>query len=293
LLKVINDHDPATREKLLAEIKEGSLKALAAIGDVRALDPETVQAAVVHANAALGQIVDEAHQHSYTRRVPDPCQAATLLCLWHPDQADWGPILDLLTDPMVDDAAKQLPVRHLGNLAHRIPDMLQEQLTPIARELVTHQPTEYGGDIRGPATLLQAALSGTADNYVEQLYALVRGSKRQRIWAARLAQYHVSAESAGLVAGLCQDDEPEVRAAGAAALTRLVATTDKPSPLVTTALRDALDDPGFIVPDAIAETLADLPDNTETNALASRLAEHPFAPVRRRIDVLLAAWRGE
>jgi hypothetical protein len=293
LLEATSSHDPATREKLLAEIKEGSLKALAAIGDLRTLDPETVQAALAHARAALSQIVNEAHQHRYAPRVPDPCRAATLLCLWHPDQADWDPILDLLTDPLIDDDAKYLPVQHLGNLAHRIPDMLHEHLGQIAGELITHPPTEDGRDIRGPAALLQAALSRTADNDAEQLYTLVRGSKRQRIWAARLAQYHVSAESAGLVAGLCHDHEPEVRAAGAAALTRLVATTDKPSPLVTTALRDALDDPGFIVPDAIAETLADLPDNTETNALASRLAEHPFAPVRRRIDAVVAAWRSK
>jgi hypothetical protein len=289
LLEVTSDHDPATREKLLAEIKGGSLKALAAIGDVRTLDPQTVQAAVAHANAPVRQIVDEGHQHSYAGRVPDPLQAATLLCLWHPDQANWGPILDLLTDPLVDDDAKYKPVQHLGNLAHRIPDMLHERLGQIARELITHRPTEYGRDIRDPATLLQAALSARPDNYAEQLYTLVRGSKHQRTWAARLARHHVSAESAGLVAGLCQDHEPEVRAEGAAALTTVVATTDNPSLLVRAALRGALDDPGFLVPATIAATLADLPDNTETSALASKLAEHPLAPVRRRIDAVLAA----
>jgi len=287
LLEVTNDHDPAAREKLLAEVKEGSLKALAAIGDVRTLDPETIQAAVVHANAAVRQIVDEAHQHRYAGRVPDPCRAATLLCLWHPDQADWAPILDLLTDPLVADDAKYLPVRHLANLAHRIPDMLHEQLAQIAKELDIHQPSENGRDIRGPATLLHTALGATAADDAEQLYRLVRGNKQQRVWAAKLARHHVLAESAGLLAGLCQDHEPEVRAAGAAALT---ATTDQASLLVRTALKDALDDPGFLVPDAIAATLADLPDNTETRPLASRLANHSFAPVRRRIDAVLAAW---
>jgi Domain of unknown function (DUF4365) len=289
LLEVTNNHDPAVRAKLLAEIKGGSLKALAAIGDVRTLDPETVQAAVVRANAALRQIVDEAHQQRYAGRVPDPCRAATVLCLWHPDQANWGPILDLLTDPMVDDDAKYIPVQHLGNLAHRIPDMLHERLGQIARELITHRPAEYGRDIRGPATLLQAALSARPDDYAEQLYTLVRGGKQQRIWAARLARHHVSAESAGLVAGLGQDHEPEVRAASAAALTTVVATTDNPTLLVRAALRGALDDPGFLVPVTIAATLADLPHNTETSALASRLAEHPLAPVRRRINAVLAA----
>jgi hypothetical protein len=66
LLQVTNDHDPATREKLLAEIQEGSLKALAAIGDLRALDPETVQAAIAHTSPALRQITDRAQQHRYT-----------------------------------------------------------------------------------------------------------------------------------------------------------------------------------------------------------------------------------
>jgi HEAT repeat len=294
LLKVTNDHDPATRETLLAEIKEGSLDALGAIGDVRTLDPETVRAALVHANAAIRQVVNDAHQHSYRLRARDPGQVATLLCLWHHDHADWGPILDLLTDPLVDDDAKYLAVKHLANLAHRIPDLLRERLAQIAGALITHQPTDHSTrDIRGPATLLQAALSATGEDNAEQLHALVRGSKQQRIWAARLARHHVSAESTGLVAGLCQDHEPEVRAACAAALTTLVATTDNPSLLLRTALGGALDDPGFLVPDAIAATLADLPNNTETSALASRLAEHPFAPVRRHIDVLLAAWRSE
>jgi hypothetical protein len=235
LLEVTNDHDPATREKLLREISDGSLDALAAIGDVRALDPEPVRAALAHANAAIQQIVDEAHQHSYMGRTRDPCQAATLLCLWHPDQADWGPILDLLTDPLVLGDAKYRAVQHLANLAHRIPDMLHEQLAQIAKALVNDQPDDGSfhslHDIRGPATLLLAALSRTADNDAEQLYALVRGSMQQRIWAARLARHHVSAVSAGLVAGLCQDREPEVRAAGAAALTTLVATTDNASRL--------------------------------------------------------------
>jgi hypothetical protein len=232
--------------------------------------------------------------NSTDTRSPSPSRARLRLCSASGirTRPNWGPILDLLIDPLVDDDAKYLPLQHLANLAHRIPDMLHEQLAQIAKELITHQP-EYGRDMRGPATLLHAALCSTADDNAEDLYRLAGGNKQQRLWAAQLARHYVSAESAGLVAGLCQDHEPEVRAAAAAALTRLVATTDKPPPLVTTALRDALDDPGFMVPNAIAETLADLPDNTETNALASKLSEHPFAPVRRRIDVVFAAWRGK
>ena len=250
-----------TRQALLADIRSGSMDALNAFGDVREL-PYDVASELIHSLAAsLKQIIFDARNGHFNFGGCDFGDALTLLNLWFPDAADWATLLEMLADPFVAGSDKVIPLRRLAEQVSQIPVNQHGPLTGVLTELVRQPLPDHVSllgkpqDIAGPAALLQAALGADPQTVASLITVLLAGDTERRAWAARLAGQRAQPEDAGLLAVLACDTEPEVRAAAALALTKIV--SGQPiTPVAEVAFRNALSDPGLTVPLSISKSLA-------------------------------------
>jgi hypothetical protein len=291
LLGVAAAHHDDIRQGLLDAIQAGSMEALHAFGDVRDLAPDVVASAVSRVATVMQDIVSNAQSGLSRVGGPDIADIATLLNLWHPAQANWKPLIELLADPLVIGDDKFHSVLRLAQDAGQIPDSQRAALATIAAELAQSQPPDYaalmGGprDVAGPAALLQSALGTDPHTFARLTLTLASGDTGRRTWAAHLAGQRAQHEDVGLLAALVCDDEPDVRAAAAAALTKFVADHSGNS-LAGDALLRALKDPGLTVPLTVAATLAKLTTSNLAISSAKReLAKHAFRPVRRAVQL--------
>jgi len=121
LLGVAAPLDSNVRQRLLTDAAGGDLNALGALGDVRMLPDDVVRNLV---NALSGHIrdqVQEAARGQFSGNAHDHGQALALLNAWHPELADWDPLLELIADPRVFAAGKQGAMRQLArNLSSRM-----------------------------------------------------------------------------------------------------------------------------------------------------------------------------
>lgn len=277
------------RQTLLTDIRSGSTEALHAFGDVRNLSSDVASEVMSSLAAGLRRIISDAHKGNFNVGGPDIGDAATLLNLWHPDQAEWAPLLELLADPLVSGDDKIYPIRRLAQQATQIPASQHDALASIAADLVQRPPPGHARfigrpqDVAGPAALLQAALGTDSQTFAQLTTTLASAGADRRAWAARLAGQRAQPEDIGLLAALACDTEPEVRASAAAALTRIMA--DHPgSPLAEATFLHALQDPGLTVPLTISVTLASVTNsNAAIESARKHLSGHPFQPVRRAV----------
>lgn len=281
-------HDDA-RQSLLTDIRSGSADALSAFGDVRDLAPDVVAQAISTFVGRIREKITAARPglSIVTLGAADAGDIVTLLNLWHPDQAEWMTLLELLADPLVSPSDKISPIRRLAQQADQIPESQRDLIAGIAVKLVQQsspRPAALVGvpqDISGPAALLQASLGTDDQSFALLATTLVTGGPDRRAWAARLAGYRAQPEDVGLLTALARDSEPNVRASAADSLTRIVA--DGPgNHTAEAAFRHALRDPGLIVPLRISNTLTSIQISSPAiDSAREYLARHPFRPVRR------------
>jgi len=135
--------------------------------------------------------------------------------------------------------------------------------------------------------LLEGALGALDEtDSADRLIALLRGDAQDRQWAVHVAYRPGTTENTGILIALTDDDDVEVRASAASALAALVAD-ESGGALATTALLRAGQEPGVLVPQAIASALStkeDLP----TAAAKMRSCAHipPRACVRSQLGDL-------
>jgi hypothetical protein len=175
----------------------------------------------------------------------------------------------------------------LAALADRIPSAVRERLAAIARSAVERPPApvlwfEPGHGVAGVAAHLAVALGAyDAEETSERLLTLLAGAGDERVWAVGIAGRVVQPGHVGLLAGLCQAPESDLRANAAAAMAS-VAAAGNGGTLAASCLRSCLADPGTRVPYLIAKVLAGAPSLAPAarDALTA-LHDHPSALVRR------------
>lgn len=283
LLRVAARHgDEPARAVLLEEAEAGSLDAAAALGDVRELPKPVVATQVAKLAASARETVTDAHAGKHGMG-GDGSESLALLNVWHPEQADWVPLVELLDDGVVSADAKRGALRLLAMHTDRIPAATREKLVPAVTRIAKKQMPGFVMDQRdasAEAALLAAALGAPEIDPAEQVTALLAGGYADRRFAATLAGQSGSPEQAGLLAALAADDHPLVRAASCAALAKLANDTDA-GRLVIDALHRCATDPGTQVPATLAAALQDIAAPL-ADALRERLLEHPSAAVRQR-----------
>jgi hypothetical protein len=284
--------DSAARDTLVEQAMQGSLDALGELGDVSDLDTAVAEAQVNRLADAARRVVTEARRGLFGIG-SDVGHPLTLLNIWHPEIAQWDPVLDLLGEDavMVDD--KRATLRLLAHAAERIPNQVREPLTETVTRIarregdVMHSLLVRPRDASAEAALLAMALGAfDADETSAHVTRLLDGRPSDRAWAAVIAGRNDSAFNRGLLVSLASDDNPEVRAAAGAWLTFCAASsTDS---LLGAALRRAAADPGRNVPSQLSFGLGKLhlSEDPRGRALAVELrailGAHPSARVRAR-----------
>jgi len=269
---------------LLTLAGEGSLDAVTALGDVRELPPAVVAVVVGKLAEAADRIVADAHAGSFGMGT-DVARELSLLNAWHPDHADWDPLLRLLADDVVMMSAKRGALRLLERLVDHVPPEVRDALAPIAMRIARREVPDtldfFGepGDATGEATNLLLALGAVGrEESAERLVELLSGTHAERRWAALVGGRTDDPEVLGLLVTLAADDDPAVRAAAAASLARAVARGEG-TLLAESALRACIADPGALVPANVAGALRAV-GGQAAETLLGPLREHPSAYVR-------------
>jgi hypothetical protein len=285
LLGLAAGQDDQARERLVAEVAEGSLRALGALDDLTDLAPAVVKAQIESLCSSVEQIVTEAHRGISGFGGPDPGAALVFLNTSYPHLASWNPVLKLLADGAVDAAHKRGVLRQLINNVETLPDALSARLREVSNQVArpggrSISLTGVARDASAEASVLAASLGALDDKTVAtRMVVLLTGSPGERMWAAALATRAACPEHDGVLVALSTDEDPGVRAAAAVGLAERLGTSER-SPLVDQAVRSCLEDPGAQVPASLAATLHSVGNPTTTEALG-HLREHVSATVRR------------
>jgi hypothetical protein len=288
LLGIYARYDRATRELLIADAREGSLGALAALGNVTRLARQVASDIIASLGSRVETISRNARQGSYGFGGHDIPQALALLNVWHPDVANWEPLLTLLDDDAVSPSDKRSALEMLAGFVDRLDDEILGLLEPVAvkaAQQASSAPADLFGsptDAIGAGALLAAALGALQPtDAAERLVTLIGGSVDERRWGAQVAYRLRRPEDIGALATLAQDSDVSVRATAASALAHLVAS-DGGTPLAIVVLERCANEPGTTVPGSIASAIASTPS---PGAAATRIVEqlrsdHPSARVR-------------
>lgn len=283
---LLAQHDETTRERLIEQLRAGSLQPLNSLPDVRGLDAETVEPIIQVLREKLSQQREEASRGGYGIGGRDLGRTLTLLNMWHPEVADWKPIIELLADPL--SAA-----HHLGGTLSvlswnptEVPAHIAEAITPLLREWMARTPVDdpfNPTDVRGPAAdALNVLHPGALTN--EDLWSLIGGTRDQRASAVLVIARRKNPTDINLLASFAQDEDVKVRATVASCLAGWVKEGVNPQEAVEL-LQKLLQDPGTRLARSVSGTLANTQpeDLQKSEILVEILRNHISADVRQDI----------
>ncbi|MFI6827576.1 hypothetical protein ACIBG5_10785 [Kribbella sp. NPDC050241] len=128
----------AVRQRLIAEAADGNLEAFESLGDIRDLDQDTVARIVSDIAAKVQTQVDEWRRVEFGMGGHDVGRSLTILNVWHPNEANWEVLFELLaSSPLGDYLYRALHV--LALKAADLPDEVAERLVPLA-EAIANRP---------------------------------------------------------------------------------------------------------------------------------------------------------
>jgi hypothetical protein len=282
------NNDESARAILLGQAREGSIDALGALGDVRTLQADVVAGLLAAFQDRIKSILESAAGGSWGAFGPDFGRAATLLNVWHPDVADWDPVIDLLQSRVVLADEKTGALGILAAMPEKIPADIGAKILKLFETGTLESGTVdpifgIGTDIRGAAAEVGAALKIMDDDAsAAYILDLLSGGAVQRQWAAQVARRLNRPEDAGVLVALIHDDEPDVRAVAGMGLASLLVKGEK-SPAILEGVRRSLTDTGTVVPLLVARVLAEFKFDSDVIGLLATLEDHISARVRKAI----------
>jgi hypothetical protein len=279
--------DTTARSRLIEEAGKGSLSALGTLGDVRRVDPDVVKKQVSDLTEIVLKRISDAAAGAYGFGGHDEGRALALLSMWHPELANWEPLLMLLKDPRVAPSNKQGVLIVLASNVAQLPAEVRPDLedlvksTPEAAAFPIDLLMGASGDLLGPFTDLAVALGVLDEGAVaNRMLDLLSGDPDRRQWAARVAHRLNRPDYTSVLVTLIHDTDPSVRAVAATGLCSLVAAGTG-GPIVLEALRRTLSDPGLRVPLSVASALRGISKRSEAaNDVLNTLQQHASAVVR-------------
>jgi Domain of unknown function (DUF4365) len=280
-------YDPDVRATLLAEAEAGSLDALGGLRSTDGLSDDAISRLIEQLSDQVTQQVSEAHAGHYGYGGQDVGRTLVVLNVWHPEQANWEPVFTLLSDLAVAPDHKHGALHVLASLTGRLSEEVRTRVAPIARSLSAAPPsviTSWLGphhSVGGVAAHLAVALGAyDEEGTSEQLLKLLAGTSDERLWVVGIAGRERTPEHIGLLVGLCQAPEPDMRANAGAALATIVAAGNSGT-LAAAGLRLCLADSGTRVPQLVAKALVEAPSLApEAQDALNALRDHPSATVR-------------
>jgi hypothetical protein len=301
VLGVAARFDRSAKSRLIDEARTGSLNALGALGDVRELDADVVTKQIAELTQGVNKRMSDASAGSYGFGGHDAGRALALLCAWHPDLANWEPLLALLRHPQVAGFDKRGALGVLSSLVDQIPARIRQELEDLVKSNPENArpPTtvflDDDGDLAGPFAELAAALEILDEGVMAtKVLELLGGNEKHRQWAAQVARRLNRPDYTGVLVALIHDEEPAVRAVAAMSLATLVASGEG-GVIAESGLRDSLRDTGVLVPRHVASVIANSPTRSDAaNEALVMLRTHASAAVRSTafgVDARYAAYR--
>jgi hypothetical protein len=133
--------DDEARGLLLARIAGGDNDALAALGDVRQLDTETVGRLAAQDAQELDGIIAQAQGGMFAvSRTRDPASRLAVLGAYFPDVAPWDALLRYLEEARVPSEHKRRACLALATHADRLPDSVRSDLRELLPRLTGTPP---------------------------------------------------------------------------------------------------------------------------------------------------------
>ncbi|WP_426733249.1 DUF4365 domain-containing protein [Glutamicibacter sp. 2E12] len=283
---LLAEQDESVRERLVEEVRSGSLQALDSIPDLRILDTEAARSVIVVLRYELTQQQDAARGGAYGFGGRDLGRTLFLLNVWHPEAADWEPVIELLTEPSTAADHLRGALSVFPWMPERIPSPVVERIVPLLRERMTHVSEgdlSDGSDIRGlAADALNAIRPGALTK--EELWSLMGGTRDQRSSAVFVIARRKNPADINLLASFACDKDADVRSAVASSLAGWVregVSTQESEQLLVKLLQE----PGIRLARNVSSTLAGVqPDAlSEYSNVVALLQSHISAAVRSTV----------
>jgi hypothetical protein len=270
------------RSSLQQRVAEGDWSALDAFGDVRDLDPETVPLLVDRLSTAVESEIARVKGGQSGRGSRSAAATLIIVNAWHPDHANWRPVVELLKTTNGFTYHLQRPLRILYRLGHKVPPVVTDELESVLRVLMTtlaRTPALTGDpDIRGDAaSALESMRSDTISE--NELWQLIAGSTSQRVAAAQIIACRHRTDHLDTLAALARDSDSLV--SGAVANVLVGWLNDRPTDdMVSALLQRLVKDNGMAVARAVASRLNGTERTSHLDDIATMLQDHASAFVR-------------
>ncbi|MFV9426906.1 DUF4365 domain-containing protein [Rhodococcus aetherivorans] len=281
---VVAEGSSSHRDRLRAEIREGNLDALESFGDVRDLDPETVEGLCDHLGRRIDSMITDMGRGTFRISAHDIGATLVLINVWHRDHARWEPVRKLLTfsaSTWMTYLSGMLT--HLRRLADHIPDDIRVTLVGPLRTLMLTGVSDHlvKEDVRGLAAGALAAIDPDSITDTE-LWELMCGPTREHKEAAiRVIAARGLDRAVDTLWSLSRDKDPWIRAIVVNQLT--FASSQHDDPRLSALLERLLDDHGTLTARMAAIALRDAPRSEPGDRLAEQLRNHISAQVRRYV----------
>lgn len=272
--------DPASRAANEEALRAGGLSALQWVGPITEVPEDAVPSLVTSLSGAIRSRIAEMRRGMFGMYAGvEPGRVLVLLNSIFPSDADWEPIVELLSEPRAAGSLLDETIRSLEANAAAVDelerDRLLEALTAVLQRAPQHHFPLGGSDPRPAARAAIEALTQTPVPAAQWLSARdTRGRQAMIFSLARRA----NPSDATALAALATDPDPRTRAIVAAALSYWLVTGVSVESISETLAALLTEDATLAARRAVAEW-PDRPDE-RLRTLAEPLLDHLSAKVR-------------
>lgn len=272
--------DPTARATRDDALRAGDLDALRWVGPITDVPAEAVPSLVTRLSEAIRSRISQMRSGMFAMYGGvAPGRALVLLNTCFPSDADWEPIVELLSEPDATGSLLEETIRAIETNATTIDEnerpRLLESLTAVAKRAPQHILLVVGSDPRPAARAAYEVLSNTPIPAEQWLSS--RDTRGRQAMISSLARRANPADATALTA-LATDPDPRVRAAVASALSYWL-VNDVAVESICQTLAALLTEDGTL---AARRAVAEWPDRPDERLrpLAQPLLDHVSAKVR-------------
>ncbi|WP_344016885.1 DUF4365 domain-containing protein [Kitasatospora atroaurantiaca] len=279
--------DSEARTALIEQIKAGDFAALAAVGEVTTLGADVGQHAISRLTQEIRALLTGLDQGQWRMRTIDDARALAVLNIAYPQHARWDEIVELVGHPEAPGDYKRGVCLLLSRNTEQIPDQVREDLATALRRAVDSATPPAGPpsgftEVGGAESWLATALGLlTPEQQAAWRARLLTGNWQQRADAVFLIHLLHRPEDTPLLLALLSDPHHRVRIEAAYEIASR-AKQETPDLDARAGLRRAASDTSVVIPQAVAQALADTTIlNEDVQDAIATVKNHPSATVRR------------
>ncbi len=203
--------------ELLDSLRQGDVRNLSSVRDIRALPSEVAAAQIDSLAASVNQEVVDARAGTFYR---NHARSLAMFNIWHPEVSNWTPIYELLNERRVIPGSVIDIACLIRDASTHIAPEISEELLPWLEHVRDRPPIDFGEWLNASTTLrtvVREAIDALAPGRVSdaELWELIGGDSEQRSAAARIVGRRQDVSRLDVLACLSHDESSVVRASAA------------------------------------------------------------------------------